>query len=205
MSNPLISVIITCNNCKDSIGMTITSVINQYVSNIEIILIDDCSSDNSPEIIKQFIEVDKRIIFLKNPIHSGSLFSRYKGLLVSKGNYVINLNSGEYYSSPFVFDRLLQNIGGYDLMMFKAINKEGENYFLTPKELEMNNYEYSEEKTFVKMRGEKKIDLDVNEMKLSTNFIRRSAYLNSYNLLDKNYLYMNASLDDKIENKSNSN
>ena len=56
---------------------------------IEIIFIDDVSTDNSSEIIKEFMKKDKRIIYLKNDINRRTFYSRKRGVLNSKGEYIL--------------------------------------------------------------------------------------------------------------------
>ena len=59
-----VSVIIPCYNQSEYIEEAILSVVNQTYPNIEIICIDDCSSDNSAQIIKSLVEQYKNIVFL---------------------------------------------------------------------------------------------------------------------------------------------
>ena len=87
--NPKISVIITNYNQKDFIKKIYTCIQNHSIKDIEIIFVDDASTDGSKRIIKLLMKKDKRIIYIKNAINKGQYYSRYKGILSSKGKYII--------------------------------------------------------------------------------------------------------------------
>ena len=87
--NPKISIIITIYNQKEFIKLIYTCIQNQSIKDIEIIFVDDASTDGSKRIIKLLMKRDKRIIYLKNIINKGQYYSRYKGVLSAKGKYVI--------------------------------------------------------------------------------------------------------------------
>ena len=87
--NPKISVIITIYNQKDFIKIIYTCIQNHSIKDIEIIFVDDASTDGSKRIIKLLMKKDKRIIYIKNAINKGQYYSRYKGILSSKGKYII--------------------------------------------------------------------------------------------------------------------
>ncbi len=59
--NPLISVIMPCYNSSRFIVRAILSVLNQTYKNLELIIVDDCSTDDTKKIIKKFLKQDKRI------------------------------------------------------------------------------------------------------------------------------------------------
>lgn len=59
--NPLISVVIPAYNCQDTLKRAIDSVINQSYDNIEIIVVDDGSTDATPSLCDQIAESDDRI------------------------------------------------------------------------------------------------------------------------------------------------
>lgn len=90
----LISVIIPVYNCEDSLKETLDGVCNQTYKNIEIILIDDGSKDNSGEICDEYAENDNRIIVIHNSNH-GAYFSRNCGLNRAKGEYVFFADAGD--------------------------------------------------------------------------------------------------------------
>ena len=65
------------------------SIQNQFFDNIEIILVDDFSLDNSIKIIDNLQKDDERIVLIKHNYNKGTLISRINGILKSKGKYII--------------------------------------------------------------------------------------------------------------------
>ena len=78
-----VSVITPMYNCEKFISETIESVLNQTYTNWEMIIIDDCSTDKSKQIVKQYIERDKRIRLIALNENSGAAVARIKGIEVS--------------------------------------------------------------------------------------------------------------------------
>jgi len=98
-----VSVIITVYNKKKFIEKTLESVLNQSFKNIEVIVIDDCSTDHSDQIIKNFIKKKKlKIKFIKNNKNQGVSFSRNLGFKKSSGQYVAFLDGDDYYLKNFI-------------------------------------------------------------------------------------------------------
>jgi glycosyltransferase involved in cell wall biosynthesis len=64
---PKVSVIIAVRNAEDTIAAAVRSILNQTWTNLEVIILDDASTDNTPKLLSQFQEVDKRIVF--TPLH----------------------------------------------------------------------------------------------------------------------------------------
>lgn len=87
-----ISVVTSVYNCEDYIGETIASVIAQTFEDWEFILIDDCSKDRSPEIIKEYAEKDSRIIYIRNETNQGQPANLNTGIKLAKGKYIARLD-----------------------------------------------------------------------------------------------------------------
>ena len=85
---PLVSVIIPAYNAQDYIGDAINSVLEQTYKNIEVIIIDDKSTDETSKIAATYAKNDKRIIFIKNDQNLGIGGNRSKGLELAKGEYI---------------------------------------------------------------------------------------------------------------------
>ena len=83
-----VSVITPMYNCEKFISETIESVLNQTYTNWEMIIIDDCSTDKSKQIVKQYIERDKRIRLIALNENSGAAVARNKGIEVSSGRFI---------------------------------------------------------------------------------------------------------------------
>jgi cellulose synthase/poly-beta-1,6-N-acetylglucosamine synthase-like glycosyltransferase len=93
--NPLISVIIPMFNAENFINRAIRSIQNQNYSNFEIMVVNDFSSDNSLNIVKQSSKNDKRIKIINNAKKMGNLYSRCIGTIMSKGKYIFPLDADD--------------------------------------------------------------------------------------------------------------
>lgn len=91
----LVSVIMPTYNRGSVIGKAIQSVLNQYYNNIELIIIDDCSKDNTSEIVCSFIKRDSRVKYFKNDVNLGPGKSRNMGMHKSRGKYIAFLDSDD--------------------------------------------------------------------------------------------------------------
>ena len=95
-NNPKISIVITVHNGEAFIKNAIRSVQNQDLHDIELLIIEDMSEDNTLKIIKELMKEDPRIILLENTRNSGILYSIIKGVLNSKGEYIIILDTNGF-------------------------------------------------------------------------------------------------------------
>lgn len=91
----LVSIIMPSYNTGKFIKETINSVLNQTYKNWELLIVDDCSSDNTDEIIKSIN--DNRIIYMKNNKNSGAAVSRNKALREAKGKWIAFLDSDDIW------------------------------------------------------------------------------------------------------------
>ena len=95
MEEELVSIIMPSYNTGKFIEKTINSVINQTYNNWELIIVDDCSNDNTDEIVKSIN--DSRIVYLKNEKNSGAAVSRNKALREAKGRWIAFLDSDDLW------------------------------------------------------------------------------------------------------------
>ena len=93
----LVSIITPAFNSEKFIAETIMSVLNQTYQNWEMIIVDDCSTDKTAEIIRSFQEKDSRIIYLRNEINKGSAFARNLALKKAKGKWIAFLDSDDLW------------------------------------------------------------------------------------------------------------
>ena len=100
--NPDVSVIITIYNQANCFHCALRSVQNQSLKNIEIIIVDDCSLDNSTEIIENFMKEDNRIIYLKHESNDGKIKSRNDGVKIAKGRYITIIDGDDSLSNEFI-------------------------------------------------------------------------------------------------------
>ena len=106
-NTPLVSIIMPTYNREDYIENAINSVLNQSYKNFELIIIDDCSDDNTVRIVEEFD--DERIILLRNSENKGVSKSRNIGLNESKGKYIVYLDSDNDWEK----DYLKATVGAY--------------------------------------------------------------------------------------------
>lgn len=97
MIENLVSVITPVYNSENYIEKTISSVLNQTYKNLEIILVDDCSTDRSKEVIKDIEKNDTRVKYVRLEKNSGAAVARNKGLETAKGQYVAFIDSDDVW------------------------------------------------------------------------------------------------------------
>ena len=97
MSN-LVSIIMPSYNTAQYIGDSIKSVINQTYTNWELLIIDDCSDDDSISVINNFLS-DKRIHLIKNDFNHGAAFCRNLALRIAHGDWIAFLDSDDLWFS----------------------------------------------------------------------------------------------------------
>ena len=96
--NKTVTVIIPFYNAKKFLKKSIESVLNQTYSNLDIILVDDCSNDGSVKIVKKFIKKDNRIRLFKTNKNSGTVgVPRNIGIKHARGDYVTFLDADDYW------------------------------------------------------------------------------------------------------------
>ncbi len=102
--NPLISVVMPCYNRQEYVADAIESILNQTYTNFEFIIIDDCSTDNTYEIIKKYAEIDKRIVFLQNEENKGIVYTLNRGFGLARGKYIARMDDDDI-SLPQRFEK----------------------------------------------------------------------------------------------------
>lgn len=126
MEDIKISVIIPVYNTEKFLERCLNSVIKQTLKEIEIIVVNDGSRDNSLEIIKKFKEEDNRIVLL-NEQNGGSSFARNKGLETAKGKYFYFIDSDDYLEEDTMFEELYNKCenDNLDIVVFDYYNDFG--------------------------------------------------------------------------------
>ena len=94
---PLISVVIPTFNRKNFITKAIESIINQSVKNIEIIVVDNGSTDGTDKVLEQLIKKYSSLRFYVQPKNMGAQTARNKGIQESKGDWIAFLDSDDEY------------------------------------------------------------------------------------------------------------
>lgn len=98
MKAPLVSVIMPAYNAEKYIEEAIRSVMAQTVTDWELVVIDDCSTDGTREVIKGLCAEEARIRYYENPENLGVAKTRNRGLDLAKGEYVALLDSDDVWT-----------------------------------------------------------------------------------------------------------
>lgn len=97
MNDEKVSIIIPVYNCEKLIGKTIECVLEQTYQNWEMLLVDDCSIDNSAKIIQKYVEKDNRIKYIKLNNNSGAAVARNKALNEASGRFIAYLDADDLW------------------------------------------------------------------------------------------------------------
>lgn len=95
MSNPLVSVIVPIYNVENYLPRCVDSIINQEYKNLEIILVDDGSPDNSPQLCEEYAKKDNRIKVVHKE-NGGLSDARNAGMKIATGEYVSFIDSDDW-------------------------------------------------------------------------------------------------------------
>jgi len=158
MNCPNVSIIIPVFNSEDLLIKCLDSIKNQTMTNIEIICVDDGSSDNSLKILKDYEKNDSRFKVFHQE-NSGAGTARNNGLSYSKGEYILFVDSDDFIEKDSC--EKLYNLAirlNSDLILFDAVRhlKNGKNlnliHFSKNNTTDFNNfsfnYEYTKDKVF---------------------------------------------------------
>jgi len=128
MERPLVSIITPAYNSQQFIAETILSVQNQSYSNWEMIIVDDCSSDATEQIVLGFSMADPRIKLHKLQRNSGAGVARDLGITVAEGRFIAFLDSDDLWK-PLKLERqvnfLLANHLPFTFCYYDCINEQG--------------------------------------------------------------------------------
>jgi len=94
-SNPLVSVLMPAYNAERYIGEAIESILNQTFDDFELVVVNDCSTDNTPKIIEDFAENDGRIRVLHNEKNLKLSRSLNRGIQVARGKYIARMDADD--------------------------------------------------------------------------------------------------------------
>ncbi|EAJ5290937.1 glycosyltransferase family 2 protein, partial [Campylobacter jejuni] len=123
-----ISIILPTYNVEQYIARAIESCINQTFKNIEIIVVDDCGSDKSIDIVKEYAKKDDRIKIIHNEENLKLLRARYEGVKVANSPYIMFLDPDDYLELNACEEcmKILKN-NEIDLLFFNAFVLENNN------------------------------------------------------------------------------
>lgn len=116
MNDKLLSVIITVYNEEKYIGECIESVINQSYSNLDIVVVDDGSTDSSLFICNKYMTLDNRIRVIHKR-NGGSVSARKEGVLAAHGDYITYID-GDDWLLPTHYEQIMSEIDDADIFAF---------------------------------------------------------------------------------------
>jgi len=143
----LVSIITASYNSEKYIAETINSVINQTYTNWEWLIVDDCSKDNSCEIITSY--KDDRIKLIKLEKNSGAAIARNKGIEVAKGRFITFIDSDDLWLPTFLertVNFLLDNKEEFVYTSYKRVDENLQpklNDFLATEDIDFNRLLYN--------------------------------------------------------------
>ena len=95
--NKKVSIIMPVYNASGTIRDAVDSVLRQTYQNYELIIIEDCSKDDSLSIVRSYEQADSRIRVIENPENKGVAFSRNAGVQAADGDYIALLDSDDVW------------------------------------------------------------------------------------------------------------
>ena len=100
--NPKVSVIIPVYNVEKYLRKCLDSIINQTLKDIEIIIVNDCSTDNSLQIIEEYKQKDDRIVFVDLKQNKGVSNARNEGIKLSTGHYIAFIDADDFLEKNYI-------------------------------------------------------------------------------------------------------
>ncbi len=128
MEAGLVSIITPTYNCAEFIGETIDSVQSQTYISWEMIIVDDCSTDNTKEIVEKYSKNDKRIKYYCMISQSGAAKARTRAMQLAQGEYIAFLDSDDLWISDKLEKQLTfmkQHDVAFTCTAYEQIDEEG--------------------------------------------------------------------------------
>ena len=164
---PKVSVFLPIYNKEKYLFRSINSIKSQNLKNIEIIAINDCSTDNSLKMLKILSKKDNRIKIINNDRNHGLFYSRAKGIINSMGEYLINLDPDDKFESnsdlQLLYDKAKKNNSDYILYLLKRMPR------------------FKSEIKAINLQN--KLQLQKEDFYITNKFVKRNILMKAYNYL----------------------
>ncbi len=144
---PLLTVVVPVYNVEKYLRECLDSIVNQTYTNLEIIIVNDCSPDHSEEIILEYQAKDPRIKYIKHEKNLGLGGARNTGITNATGEWIAFVDSDDYIdldTYEYMIDLIQKN--NIDVGIFSAINFDDitkkefyDPYFNVPNSVELSN------------------------------------------------------------------
>ena len=185
--NPKISIISPVYNTGKFVLRFLRSIQNQKFKDIEILLIDDNSNDDSVELIKKYQLDDNRIILIENKINKGTFICRNIGIIKSKGDYIFLTDSDDILlENTLNYFYNYAKMYNYDFIRFNVYLSYGKSFFSQIiKKLESKPIYQPELSSYIFYGLGFLFQIDYN---VSNKIIKREALIRALNILNNIYL-----------------
>ena len=122
MNSIKVSVIIPVYNTQAHLKQCLDSVLKQTLYEIEVIIVNDCSPDGSAEIIREYAKNDERVICVNHEVNKGLPAARNSGVSIAQGQYIIHLDSDDFWLDKNMLLTLYQTaeIDDCDILRFNG-------------------------------------------------------------------------------------
>ena len=91
-----VTILVAVYNAERYLAQCLDSLCQQTLRDIQIVCIDDCSTDHSPQILREYAARDSRIVCLRTPVNSGQAVARNLGLTIATGEFTTMLDSDDW-------------------------------------------------------------------------------------------------------------
>ena len=133
MQKNLVSIVMPAFNSEDYLDISIKSVINQTYKNWELLIVNDSSQDDTPNILNKYVDIDSRIKIFNNKKRLGAAKSRDFAFNVAKGRFIAFLDSDDFWI-PAKLEKQLKfmNDNNYQFTYayYNELNTDGSSYLL---------------------------------------------------------------------------
>ena len=123
MEKPFVSIIVPVYNTEEYLEECLNCLVNQTLENIEIICINDASTDNSLKILNDFSKNDDRIIIISNETNQGLSITRNRGIKAAKGEYIV------FFDSDDLIEKELKTTKGWIKYKRNNLSERGKNKY----------------------------------------------------------------------------
>ena len=146
MIEGLVSIIMPSYNAARFIGESINSVLLQTYSNWELLIVDDCSKDNSVEVVRKFANIDKRVVLFSLEKNVGAAAARNVAIEHAQGQYIAFLDSDDVWDE-YKLEKQLASMKQYSYVftfsnyyVMEENGKKTENIVKVPSSLSYHQY-----------------------------------------------------------------
>lgn len=189
-----VSIVIPIYNVEPYLNKCIESIVNQTYKDLEIILVDDGSTDNSPSICDAWEEKDKRVTVIHKE-NGGLSSARNTGLKVATGNYIMFEDSDDWVELNIVekcVERIEKDQSDLVIFGYKKVDENGK---------DLGNYTFGNE-TYTKEEMSNQLHKRILEMSFGyawnklyrLSVIKESGTINDSSIIDREDLYFNLQL-----------